>query len=471
MRRFLPDSIVDWLVVIVVTGICASQLATTLFHNINRNQAIIALEDVRAAERIASIVAFLEDTSPIMRTGVASAISRSSLYVAASDHSAVPDNASVDSRCTRLRDVVKARLLDIHWRQVRVNYAPQAASDRNWLAQLWPEFWGSEQDRTAQILSRQSSEKRFRVAVQLMDGGWLNFDVASVSSLPVASWDLILSIILTVAVAIALSLFPVYRLTRPLARFTQAAEALGRGNLDEPVPETGSLEVRRAAHAFNDMQARIRRLVDGRTQMIAAISHDLRTPITRLRLRAEFVEDPEAQRRMLTDLDEMETMIKSTLAFAREDSDREPAILLDLVALLQDVAEEISNVTFLPDLPARCEITGRALALRRCFRNLIDNAIKYGKSARIGLRVEGRLGVEGKSVLVTIDDEGPGIPEDQRDLVFRPFYRLEASRNRDSGGTGLGLAIVQSIVLSHGGEVMLENCNGSGLRVTVRLPS
>jgi len=465
MRRFLPDSIVDWLVVIVVTGICASQLATTLFHNIARNQAIIALEDVRAAERIASIVSFLEETAPILRPGVAGAISRSSLYVAASEHSAVPDGDPVDGRCARLRDVVKARLLDIHWRQVRVNYAPQPAASGSWLARIWPEIWGSEQERTAQILSRQSSERRFRVAVQLMDGGWLNFDVASVSSLPIASWDLIVSIILTVAVAIALSLFPVYRLTRPLARFTQAAEALGRGNLDEPVPETGSMEVRRAAHAFNDMQARIRRLVDGRTQMIAAISHDLRTPITRLRLRAEFVEDPEAQRRMLADLDEMETMIKSTLAFAREDSDREPAVMLDLVALLRDVVEDIPEAVLQPDLPARYMISGRPLALRRCFRNVIDNAIKYGKQARIGLHEEE------KSVLVTVDDDGPGIPEDQRDLVFRPFYRLDASRNRDSGGTGLGLAIVQAIILSHGGEVALSNRPEGGLRVTIRLPS
>jgi signal transduction histidine kinase len=465
MRRFLPDSIVDWLMVIVVTGICASQLATTLFHNINRNQAIIALEDVRAAERIASIVAFLEDTAPILRSGVASAISRSSLYVTASERSAVPEGTAIDTRCLRLRDVVKARLLDIHWRQVRVNYAPQAVSDSNWLARIWPEFWGDEQDRTAQILNRQSSERRFRVAVQLADGGWLNFDVASVSSLPVASWDLILSIILTVAVAIALSLFPVYRLTRPLARFTQAAEALGRGNLDEPVPETGSFEVRHAAHAFNEMQARIRRLIDARTQMIAAISHDLRTPITRLRLRAEFVEDAEAQRRMLADLDEMETMIKSTLAFAREDSDREPVVSLDLAALLRDVTEEMPGSTLLPEMPAQVQISGRPLALRRCFRNVIDNAIKYGKTARIDLLQEE------KSVTVTIDDDGPGIPEEQQDLVFRPFYRLDASRNRDSGGTGLGLAIVQSIVLIHGGDVTLNNRPEGGLRVTIRLPS
>jgi signal transduction histidine kinase len=464
MRRFLPDSIVDWLMVIVVTGICASQLATTLFHNINRNEAITALEDVRAAERIASIVAFLENTAPILRRGVATAISRSSLYVATSSRSAVPDAKAPDRRCARLRDVVKARLVDIHWRQVRVNYAPQPVDQDNWFERLWPELWGSEQDRTSQILDRQSNERRFRVAIQLLDDTWLNFDVAAVSSLPIASWDLILSILATLAVAIALCLFPVYRLTRPLARLTKAAETMGRGNLDTPMPETGSVEVRRAAHAFNEMQARIRRLVDGRTQMIAAISHDLRTPITRLRLRAEFVDEPEAQQRMLADLDEMEAMIRSTLAFAREDSDRETPVPLDLAQLLREIAADLPDVTLLAVPRGDYRMLGRPLALRRCFSNLIDNAIKYGQRAEIGLTPRPT------AITVTIDDFGPGIPPDQRDLVFRPFYRVEGSRNRDSGGTGLGLAIVQSIVLTHGGEISLGDRPGGGLRITLRLP-
>ncbi len=464
MRRFLPDSIVDWLMVIVVTGICASQLATTLFHNINRNQTITALEDVRAAERIASIVSFLENTAPILRGGVATAISRSSLYVAVSDRSAVGEATPPDRRCARLRDVVKARLLDIHWRQVRVNYAPQAQDNASWFRRIWPEFWDNDQDRTAQILSRQSADRRFRVAIQLIDGNWLNFDVAAVSSLPVASWDVILSIVLTVAVAIALSLFPVYRLTRPLARFTQAAEAIGRGNLESPVPETGSIEVRRAAHAFNEMQARLRRLVEGRTQMIAAISHDLRTPITRLRLRAEFVEDQEAQRRMLADLDEMEAMIRSTLAFAREDNDREPAVQLDLAQLLHEIVADMPGAALAPMPEGNYLLSGRPLALRRCFSNLVDNAVKYGNQADLTIQTKPN------QLVVTIEDRGAGIPADRRELVFRPFYRLEASRNRDGGGTGLGLAIVQSIVLAHGGEISLGDRPGGGLLVTVRLP-
>ena len=465
MRRFLPDSIVDWLIVIVVTGICASQLATTLFHNINRNQAITALEDVRAAERIASIVSFLENTAPILRSGVALAISRSSLYVAVSQRSAVTVTTPPDSRCGRLSDVVKARLVGIHWRQVRVNYAPQAEDDGNWFLRVWPEIWGNEQDRTAQILHRQSTERRFRVAIELIDGSWLNFDVAAISSLPIASWDLVLSIVLTIAVAIALSLFPVYRLTRPLARFTQAAEAIGRGNLQAQVPEKGSIEVRRAARAFNEMQARLQRLVEGRTQMIAAISHDLRTPITRLRLRAEFVEDTEAQRRMLSDLDEMEAMIKSTLAFAREDSDREIPVQLDLAQLLREIVDDMPGSVFLPPPEdGNYSLSGRPLALRRCFANLIDNALKYGSNAAI------TLSGTAETVIVTVEDSGPGIPADRREAVFRPFYRLEASRNRDSGGAGLGLAIVQSIVLAHGGEISLGDRPGGGLRVTIHLP-
>jgi signal transduction histidine kinase len=376
----------------------------------------------------------------------------------------VPDSKPPDHRCARLREVVKARLVDIRWRQVRVNYAPQPVDQDSWFERLWPELWGNDKDRASQILDRQSNERRFRVAIQLVDNTWLNFDVAAVSSLPIASWDLVLSILATLAVAIALCLFPVYRLTRPLARLTKAAETMGRGNLDTPLPETGSVEVRRAAHAFNEMQARIRRLVDGRTQMIAAISHDLRTPITRLRLRAEFVDDPEAQQRMLADLDEMEAMIKSTLAFAREDSDREAPVTLDLAQLLGEVADDMPGAVLLPPPAGDYHMQGRPLALRRCFGNLIDNAVKYGQKAEVSLTPRPDM------LLVRIDDFGPGIPPDQRDLVFRPFYRVEGSRNRDSGGTGLGLAIVQSIVLSHGGEITLGDRPGGGLRVILRLP-
>ncbi|HEY3149425.1 MAG TPA: ATP-binding protein, partial [Dongiaceae bacterium] len=243
-----------------------------------------------------------------------------------------------------------------------------------------------------------------------------------------------------------------------------AAEELGRGARPGDVPEAGLTEVRRAARAFNRMQRRIRRMIEDRTQMIAAISHDLRTPITRLRLRAEFVEDSEEQQKMLADLDQMEAIIRSTLAFAREDSDTEPTEPVDLVALLREVVEDHPEARLNADSSAACILRARPVALRRCFNNLVGNAIRYGNDAEIAVRELSN------AVEVTIDDTGPGVPENRMKDVFRPFVRLEESRNRDSGGAGLGLAIARSVVLAHGGAITLANRKEGGLRATVRLP-
>jgi signal transduction histidine kinase len=251
-------------------------------------------------------------------------------------------------------------------------------------------------------------------------------------------------------------------ITRPIESLAVAAEELGRGVRPGDVPETGLNEVRLAARAFNRMQRRIRRMIEDRTQMIAAISHDLRTPITRLRLRAEFVEDPEEQQKMLTDLDQMEAIIRSTLAFAREDSDTEPTEPVDLTVLLQDVADDHPPARL--NGSAGCVLRARPVALRRCFNNLVENAIRYGNSAEIAIK---DLADE---VEVTVDDTGPGIPEGRFKDVFRPFVRLEESRNRDSGGAGLGLAIARSVVLAHGGTITLANRKEGGLRALVRLP-
>jgi signal transduction histidine kinase len=209
-------------------------------------------------------------------------------------------------------------------------------------------------------------------------------------------------------------------------------------------------------------------MIEDRTQMIAAISHDLRTPITRLKLRAEFVEDPEEQQKMLADLDQMEAIIRSTLAFAREDNDTEPSEPVDLAELLREVVEanppSLLHLVRNDDAGVGVTILGRPVALLRCFNNLVENAIRYGHAADISI-FERPDAVE-----VAIDDQGPGIPEDRVNDVFRPFVRLEGSRNRDSGGAGLGLAIVRSVILAHGGSITLENRKEGGLRALVRLP-
>jgi signal transduction histidine kinase len=263
-----------------------------------------------------------------------------------------------------------------------------------------------------------------------------------------------------------LSLWTARRLAKPISAFADAAERFGVDPDAPPLAERGPHELRTAIRAFNRMQQRLRRFVNDRTQMVAAMSHDLRTPLTRLRLRAEFIDDQEQQRRMLADLDSMESMIDSTLAFVRDDTQREPRMLVDLGALVESVCENASDaggtVDFSPERGV--DVTVRPNAISRAVANLIDNAIKYGGSARAALVHEpGR-------VIVLVEDNGPGIPDNERENVFAPFYRLERSRNRDTGGVGLGLAVARTVAREHGGDITLDNIKGGGLRARLELP-
>ena len=215
------------------------------------------------------------------------------------------------------------------------------------------------------------------------------------------------------------------------------------------------------------MQKRLRSFIEDRTQMLAAISHDLRTPITRMRLRAEFVEDEEQRDKMLRDLDEMEAMIAATLSFARDDATREERVQIDLADLLQSLCDQAADgggLTADYTGPRRLAMFGAPMALKRAFSNLIDNALKYGHAAHVALDAG-----EGE-VVIAIADDGPGIPDNQLDKVFAAFYRVESSRSRETGGVGLGLAVVRSILRGHGGDIELANRPEGGLRATVTLP-
>ncbi|MFO1056394.1 MAG: ATP-binding protein [Dongiaceae bacterium] len=304
------------------------------------------------------------------------------------------------------------------------------------------------------------------VEVALADGTWLVIRAPAPPPPGFFERWLVPWLVLIAVIAVAVALVAARRLTAPLARFAAAAERLGTEGTAERLPETGPTELRAATRAFNRMQERLSRFVEDRTRMLAAISHDLRTPLTRMRLRAELVEDPVQQAKMLNDIAEMEAMIGATLAFARDDPRREPAAEIDLAALLAEIAEENREagraVSFAG--PARCPFPGRRLALRRALGNLVDNAVAYGETARIRL-LPGR-----DEVTIEIEDDGPGIPAAARERVFAPFQRLDPSRNRDTGGVGLGLAVARNVARAHGGDIELADAPGGGLLARVILP-
>lgn len=304
------------------------------------------------------------------------------------------------------------------------------------------------------------------LAVLLPDGRWLNAATLLPTTAPAWAWT---SLVSMAAMAIAITLIVVLsvrRITRPMRALAAAADGLGRGEEVAPLPEDGPEDVRRTTHAFNEMGARLQRFVRDRTRMLAAISHDLRTPITSLRLRAEFVEDGETRRKILETLDEMQAMTEAALAFVREDAAREDTRRVDLAALIESLCDDLRDggmeVTFAgaDKTPIPC----RPVALKRAIRNLIENAVAYGERARIALRQSAA------ELEITVDDDGPGIPEADLDRVFEPFLRLETSRSRETGGVGLGLAIARSIARSHGGDIELSNRPEGGLRATLRLP-
>ena len=255
------------------------------------------------------------------------------------------------------------------------------------------------------------------------------------------------------------------RLSRPIQVFADAAERLGRDPRAPPLEIKGPAEVATAARAFNEMQERLRRYVEDRTAMMGAIAHDLRTPLTRLRFRIESL--PEDQRvKYASDLDQMEEMITATLTFVRDATKAGERTPLELSSLVESLCDEMAETGSQTEVEAgdKVVLQGDPLALRRLIANLLENAVKFGGRARA------RVYRDGGHAVVEIDDDGPGIPENDAEKVFEPFYRREPSRSRQTGGIGLGLAVVRSIARGHGGDVSLINRPGGGLTARVELP-
>jgi signal transduction histidine kinase len=279
--------------------------------------------------------------------------------------------------------------------------------------------------------------------------------------IPAEAW---VSLLLLFAVTAIFSIWAVRLATQPVRMLAGAAERLSR-NIDEPpLPEKGAAEIRAATRAFNRMQDRLRRHVNSRALAFAAMSHDIRTPLTRMRLRLESLA-PEARARIEDDVAEIESIARSVLEVARELSSDEPMTRVDLPGLVRRLLEDYEQLGSRITVTGSCApVIARPAALRRALANLIENGIKYGEEVAI------ELDDSADHAVIRVCDRGPGIPEEHLDKVVHPFYRVESSRNRDTGGSGLGLAITKDIVEGQGGELLLENRATGGLCATIRLP-
>jgi signal transduction histidine kinase len=461
MTRLLPRSLFGQTVLILLAGLIVSHAAGSWIYTADREQAVRTVGGFATAQRIANLTRLVQDTPRDQRPRIVAAISDQGFRVALSAQPlAVPAVEDDDAPAAlAIKDFLAAELALSSARQPRV-WTSSAGG---------PPFGHWHMMGHGPMMRGFAGFAGFRdlqVAIPLTDGQWLSFATALPAGGPAYSAQFLLSMGVMALIILAVSVWAVARVTAPLGSLATAAERLGHDVNAPAMPETGTTETRQAARAFNDMQTRLRSLIDNRTRLLAAVSHDLRTPLTLLRLRAEAVDNAQERDKMLATIAEMDTLIGTTLQFARDESTIVSRQEADLAALMRSVVDEMSDA----GLPVRMKPAGAIIykcqpaALKRALRNLLDNAVKYGKAGRAAIHTTSR------AVEIDIDDDGPGIPEHELARVLEPFYRLEGSRSRETGGVGLGLAITQSIVQAHGGKLTLSNRPEGGLRAEIVLP-
>ncbi|MGI0522781.1 ATP-binding protein [Rhizobium giardinii] len=309
--------------------------------------------------------------------------------------------------------------------------------------------------------------KRLQGHLTLSDGSQLTIDVTPRGVMPLAEW-LPYVFVAQMALLILCTWFAVRQAVRPLGDLAAAADALDPNKKGSPVSESGPSEVADAARAFNAMSDRIAHYLEERVQILAAISHDLQTPITRMRLRADMAEDTPEKDKLVNDLSEIERLVQDGIAYARSShGSGEKSSRIDLASFIDSIAYDYQDTGKAVTVAGVVQGTAvtKPHTLRRILTNLLDNALKFAGAAEINVERTG----DGHTI-VTVTDRGPGIPDDKLEAAMQPFYRLETSRNRDTGGTGLGLAIAQQLAVSVGGAVRIYNRSGGGLAAEISLP-
>jgi len=470
VTRLRPRSITIELIILFVAVIVIAEMLSVGYRYFDHSEALSALESIRIADRVAVIVSLVNNTPPQDRPKLLENFRGSELPVAWTGERRLVDDKEPGTEARLLRDLLLRVIPHSNNDEIIVSYLPAGESvplpGEAELATLWRKA-GTFPEPIGQIIDELAAKPTFLVTVRLSDGTWLKLLAAYVEDIEFWPLRSVFSVATMISLIAGLSIWAIARLTAPFQAFAAAATLLGTDVNAEPIPERGPADVCGAIRAFNDMQTRLQRFIEDRTQMLAAVSHDLRTPITRLRLRAEYVESRSQRRKFLADLDEMEQMITGVLSFAKEDARSEPTVTVDLGAMLQSICDDLSDRGFDVCFEAngRLPYLCRPLSIRRCFTNLLNNALKYGERADVSLEVGA------SSIIVRIDDHGPGIPEELMEDAFRPFHRLEQSRNRETGGSGLGLTVARTIARAHGGDVTLSEAPGVGLRASVVLPN
>jgi signal transduction histidine kinase len=455
--RLAPKSLFGRFVLVLLAGLALSQLATLYINQTERDRLLYRAGGMRLAQQISDIVKLLDSLPGAERRRVVAVFNRPPLAVSLDRPPLTlpADEEDTDFQLSVFASVLRYALGE----DAKISVDAKIAVGRT--------------HRPHEHGERGFGPRRggfgppaFTVQVPLHDGTLVTFDSSVLPPVATTTLRLVLTLAVLLATVIVISLVAVRWVTGPLTVLADAAEKLGENINQPPIPEAGPAEVQRAARSFNAMQQRLSRSMAERSRVLTAMSHDLKTPITRMRLRTDMLEDEAVREKFDRDLAEMEQMVTQTLEFMRDATDTEPVQRVDLMALLESLQGDYEDMGKEVRISGRVPrpLAARPVALRRCLTNLLDNAIRYGVRATIDVAEEaGR-------VVVRVFDEGPGIPEAELERAFEPFFRGDASRSRETGGFGLGLGIARNIARAHGGELTLKNRPEGGLAATLTLP-
>ncbi len=458
IRRFFPDTVGGQLLVLLLAALVATQALSVVLLTHERNRAVRAAAGAEAAGRAANLALQLDAVPSGLRSAILDAASSPLVRFrlgaeAETDHSSEDTGDLVSQIRSILGDQERAVLADLHPLETM---PPMPLAD----------VPVAMRRMHAAMLAQGTDPVELTLSIGLADGNWLNG--RTMFHRPGLQWsrgDLLPLGLMALAIGLVVWV-TARRIVAPMQALARGADQLGRGLGAAPLLARGPRELRAATEAFNLMQDRLTRFVADRTRMLAALSHDLRSPLTAMRLRLEMLEENEDTARLAALVDEMQVLTEATLDFARGEAGGEATLEVDLAALLRELTRDAAfgdaRAVLEPADPVLAEV--RPTALKRALRNLIDNAMRYGKGAQV------RLATEPGVAVITVTDKGPGIPENLIAKVFEPFARLDPSRSRDTGGVGLGLAIARTVVQAHGGTISLENRPEGGLLATIRLP-
>ena len=466
--RWLPGSLFGRLMVVLAAGLLLAQLLSAAINVAERDRLVAGSVAMQPAQRIADVVTLLDGLGAAERERVVAVFRVPPLVLSLHDAPAIAPEAIGGWRSA----MFEARLRSALGGDRPLRVEPRAGFMPAETTRGAPWHHGAAMGGGPGMMGPGTGTALgaagpvLRTEVQLSDGRWARFDSELPATPDALPWRLVLTLGVLLVTMLALSYVAVRWVVRPLHVLAQAAEALGQDLDRPPLPEDGPREVHQAARAFNTMQRRLSGFIQDRTRMLTALSHDLKTPLTRMRLRAELLDDDDLRTRFEADLKEMETMVTQTLEFMRGLGGNEPRGPVDLNALLASLQTDNAAMgrALAIDGQARAPLPGVPSLLKRCLGNLVDNAFAYAGGATVHVRDSPA------QIVIHVLDDGPGIADGQREQVFEPFFRLEASRSRATGGSGLGLGIARNIARVHGGDIVLHNRPAGGLDAVLSLP-